>query len=143
VETAEAGVRGDLDIDFVASVLTRLLEDGRRPIVLEDKAQGVEIEIPVDAAVAAHGLLPVFLFAGEALLRDATGGGFALELERDIQALLSWRVKRIGSARFSVVMLAVMEAIGQASTSRGIMVVELGRVFDAATAGIRNREARS
>ncbi len=136
-------MKGDLDIDFVASVLTRLLEDGRRPIVLEDKAQGVEIEIPVDAAVAAHGLLPVFLFAGEALLRDATGGGFALELERDIQALLSWRVKRIGSARFSAVMLAVMEAIGQASTSRGIMVVELGRVFDDATARIRNREARS
>jgi hypothetical protein len=134
---------GYLDIDFVGSVLTRLLEEGGRPIVLEDKAQGVEVEIPVDAAVAAHGLLPVFLFAGEALLRDATGGGFALELERDIHALLGWRVKRIGGASFTGVMLAVMEAIAEASTSRGIMVVELGRVFDEATARIRNRETKS
>nr|WP_322843408.1 hypothetical protein [Methylocella tundrae] len=143
METAEARVKGDLDIDFVGSVLTRLLEEGGRPIILEDKAQGVEVVIPVDAAVAAHGLLPVFLFAGEALMRDVTGGGFALELERDIQALLSWRVKRIGGAAFTGVMLAVMEAIAQASTSRGIMVVELGRVFDEATARIRNRERKS
>ena len=136
-------MKGDLDIDFVASVLTRLLEGGGRAIILEDKAEGVEVVIPVDAAVAAHGLLPVFLFAGEALLRDATGSGFALELERDIHALLSCRVKRIGAASFTGVMLAVMEAIAQASTPKGVLVVELGRVFDEATARIRNREAKS
>ena len=38
------------------------------------------------------GFFPALLVAGEAIWRDITGGGFDLKLERDLGALLSWRI---------------------------------------------------
>jgi len=131
-----------LDIDFVSGVLKQLLIDAGRPIILEEKSNGPAVEAPVDSAVAADGLLPTFLFAGEALWRDATGDGFALDIERDIAALLGWRIKKIGVPQFTSLLLSVMEAVAEAATPVGIMVVELGRVYDEAMDRIRSREQK-
>ncbi len=129
-----------LDIDFVSGVLKQLLIDAGRPIILEDNANGAAVEIPLDSAGAADGLLPAFLFVGEALWRDATGDGFGLAIERDIGALLSWRVKKIGVRQFTSLLLSVMEAIAEAATPDGVMVLELARVFDEAMDRVRSRE---
>ncbi len=132
-----------LNIDYVSRVMEALLIDAGLQILLEDKASGAAVHVPVDSAVAADGLLPIFLSAGEALWRDATGETFGLRSEKDISAYFDWRVQEIEAARFSALILATMEALSQAATPQGIMAVELGRVFDDAIARIEDREGGS
>jgi len=143
MEAPEAGVNGRLDTGYIAAVLKTLLSQAGVPVILEDKAGGQRVTVPLDSAVAVDGLLPIFLSAGAALWCDATGEAFGLKMEKDIGAYFNWRVKEIGPAKFSALMLAVMEAISHAATPAGIMVTELGRVFDDALARIKDREAGS
>jgi hypothetical protein len=74
--------------------------------------------------------------------RDAFGVGFGLRLERDLGALFSWRVEAIAARTLSEVLLPTMEAIAEAATPQGIMVVDLSRVFNEAIAGAEARRAR-
>ncbi|WP_294532807.1 hypothetical protein [uncultured Rhodoblastus sp.] len=131
----------ELDVAYVARVVRQLLEDAGRDVVLEDRAGGEMVVVPPDAAAAPDGLLPVFLSSGEALALDAFGEGFGLKLKRDFDALFSWRVESITATTFSEVLLSTMEALAQASTPRGIMVLDLARVFDEASARALARRA--
>ena len=97
--------------------------------------------IPFDAAAAEDGLLPVFLVAGEAIWRDVTGRGFELALERDLGALMSWRIAAIRAETFSAVLLSMMEAIAEVARPDGVMVVDLARIVDEATARTEARRA--
>jgi hypothetical protein len=130
-----------LDVAYVGNIMRQLLVDAGRDVLLEDRATGEMVVVPPDTAAAPDGLLPVFLSAGEALALDAFGDGFGLKLTRDLEALFSWRVEAIGARTFSEVLLPTMEAIAQASTPHGIMVLGLARVFDEATARARARRA--
>ncbi|WP_294537732.1 hypothetical protein [uncultured Rhodoblastus sp.] len=130
-----------IDVARVAAVVRQLLVDAGREILLEDRAGGETVVVPPDAAAAPDGLLPVFLASGEALALDAFGQGFGLKLTRDLEAFFSWRVEAITADTFSEVMLPTMEAIAQASTPRGIMVLDLARVFDEASARAQARRA--
>jgi hypothetical protein len=99
------------------------------------------VTIPFDAAAAEDGLLPLFLVAGEAIWRDVTGRGFELGLKRDLGALMSWRIEAIRAEGFSPVILSVMEAIAAVTGAHGVMVLDLARVFDEATARTAARKA--
>ena len=129
-----------IDIGYVARVLQKLLIETGLPVVLEDKASGTKVVVPYDSAVAADGLLPIFLSSGEALWCDASGAAPVVKLEKDIGAYFNWRVKEIGRTKFTALMLAMMEAIAQAKTAEGIMVAELGLVFDEAVTRIIARQ---
>ena len=120
-----------LDVAWVSEVVRALLVEAGREILLED---GDLVPIPFDAAAAEDGLLPVFLVAGEAIWRDVSGRGFELKLKRDLGALLSWRIEAIEAENFSIVLLSMMEAIAEAAGPQGVMVCDLARVFDEATA---------
>ena len=118
-----------------------LLNEAGRQILVEDGPRQDLVPIPFDAAAAEDGLLPVFLVAGEAIWRDVTGRGFELKLKRDLGALLSWRIEAIEAETFSCVLLSVMEAIAQVAGPEGVMVLDLARVFDEATARTEARRA--
>lgn len=62
------------------------------------------------------------------------GRGFDLKLERDLGALLSWRIEAIAAESFSRVLLSVMEAIAQVARPDGVMALDLARVCDEAKA---------
>ena len=47
---------------------------------------------------------------------------------------MSWRIEAIRAEGFSPVLLSVMEAIAAVTGARGVMVLDLARVFDEATA---------
>ncbi|MCW2319204.1 hypothetical protein M2322_004773 [Rhodoblastus acidophilus] len=128
-----------LDVAYVSEVVRLLLLDSGRDVLLEDRDGGEPIVIPADMAAAPDGLLPVFLSSGEAIALDAFGETFGLKLERDIGAFFSWRVEAIAAETLSEVLLATMEAIAQATTDRGIMVLEFPRVFDEAAARYQAR----
>ena len=130
-----------LDPAYVSSVLRALLIEAGRDILVEDGPRRDLIRIPFDAAAAVDGLLPIFLVAGEAIWRDVTERGFELTLERDLGALMSWRVEAIRAEAFSAVLLSVMEAIATVAGREGVMVLDLARVFDEATARIEARAA--
>jgi hypothetical protein len=75
----------------------------------------------------------VFLAAGEAIWREASGRGFGLKLDRDAGALFDYRVERLGEAPVSSVILSVMEAAAQALRPAGIVMNELRLVWEGAT----------
>ena len=130
-----------LDPRHVSRVLRALLVEADREILVEDGPRRELVSIPFDAAAAEDGLLPVFLVAGEAIWRDATGRGFELKLKRDLGALMSWRIEAIRAEGFSPVLLSVMEAIAAVTGARGVMVLDLANVFDEATARTEARKA--
>ena len=71
-------------------------------------------------------MLPVFLVAGEAVWREATGKGFALDIRQDAGALLGRRLHAVGSGTFSTVMLSVIEASQQVVGPRSLLVNDFG-----------------
>ena len=119
----------------------RCLIEADRDILVEDGPRRDLVSIPFDAAAAEDGLLPVFLVAAEAIWRDVTGRGFELRLKRDLGALMSWRIEAIRAEAFSCVLLSVMEAIAAVARPDGVMVLDLARVFDEATARTEARKA--
>ena len=130
-----------VDLDAVSRVMESLLaRDGRR-IVYRDRAAGEELAVSVPSAASPAGLLPAFLVAGEAVWREAVGNGFALDIVRDRDALLGYRLRGIGAGHFATVMLATMEAAAQIAGPSAIAVNNLGALWSAATERIE-REAR-
>jgi hypothetical protein len=138
--TEEAALK-TLDVAYVSEVVRALLIEAGRDILVEDGRRQDRVAIPFDTAAAEDGLLPVFLVAGEAIWRDVTGRGFELALERDLGALLSWRIAAIRAATFSAVLLSMMEAIAEVARPDGVMVVDLARIVDEATARTEARRA--
>jgi hypothetical protein len=80
------------------------------------------------------GFCPPFLSRAKQSGGDATGRGFDLKLDRDLGALLSWRIEAIAADSFSCVLLSVMEAIAQVARLDGVMALDLAGVCDEATA---------
>jgi hypothetical protein len=130
-----------LDPAFVSRVVRALLIEANREILVEDGPRHDLVSIPFDAAAAEDGLLPMFLIAGEAIWRDMTGRGFELGLQRDLGALMSWRIDAIRAEGFTCVLLSIMEALAMVAGPRGVMVLDLARVFDEATARAEARKA--
>ncbi len=116
-----------LNIEQVEGVLERLLLRDGRPVLLAGES------VAVDCAVAADGLLPVFVITGEALWREIKGEGFALKTEPDEGALLGYKLVEIGTQSFTAVMLATMEALFQAAQPNGVIVEDLDRVWSSST----------
>jgi len=71
--------------------------------------------------------------AGEAVWREATGNGFALDIIRDPTALLGYRLNGIGAGTFTTVMLATMEAAAQVASPEAFLVNDLTAVWSAAS----------
>jgi hypothetical protein len=130
-----------LDPAFVSRVVRALLIEANRAILVEDGPRRDLVSIPFDAAAAEDGLLPMFLIAGEAIWRDMTGRGFELGLQRDLGALMSWRIDAIRAEGLTCVLLSIMEALAMVAGPRGVMVLDLARVFDEATARAEARKA--
>lgn len=122
-------------LDTVAAVLRAALAQSGRVIRIRDRASGRERTAGLDTAVASAGLLPLFLAAGEAVWRDATGGrGFGLRLEADAASIFGYRVTSPGTAPLPVIVLATMEAIEQVATPGVVPVNALNDLCRAASA---------
>jgi hypothetical protein len=141
MSAAQAASLGQYDPAFVSRVMRALLVEAGRDVVVEDGPRRDRVHIPVDAAAAEDGLLPIFLVASEALWRDLTGRGFELTFKRDLHALMSWRVETIRAESFSSVLLSMMEAIAEVTRPDGVMALDLAQLFDEATARTKARKA--
>ena len=70
-----------------------------------------------------------------------TGKGFALDIVRDPQALLGYRLRAIGAGNFATVMLATMEAIHQVARPEAIPLNDFGALWSAVSERVE-REMR-
>ncbi len=122
-----------VDIGTVSRVMETLLETEGRPILYRDQATGADLAITPLAASSPSGLLPALVVAGEAVWREATGKGFALDIVRDPEALLGYRLRGIGAGSLTTVMLAAMEATAQVTGSGVVVASDLNAVWSAAT----------
>ena len=122
-----------VDIGTVSRVMETLLETEGRPILYHDQATGADLAITPMAASSPSGLLPALIVVGEAVWREATGKGFALDIVRDTEALLGYRLRRIGAGSLTTVMLAAMEATAQVTGSGVVVASDLNAVWSAAT----------
>ena len=94
-------------------------------LAYHDRATGRTHDLHLRAAGEPDGLLPVFVVAGEAVWREATGKGLALDIRPDTQALFGRRLHAVGNGTFASVMLSMMEAIAQANGPERLMVNDL------------------
>jgi len=130
---------GPVDLAVVSRTMEALIRQEGKPLVFQDRATGQPLTLSPEAAGSPDALLPVFLAAGEAVWREATGRGFALDLAQDPQTLLGYRVRGIGNGPFSAVMLSVMEATAQITRPDMLLVNDLDAVWEAAQERHRHR----
>jgi len=131
-----------VDIGTVSRVMETLLETEGMPVLYHDQGTGADLAITPMAASSPSGLLPALIVAGEAVWREATGKGFALDIVRDPEALLGYRLRGIGAGSLTTVMLAAMEATAQVTGSGVVVASDLNAVWSAATDRIEH-SARS
>ncbi|MDD2859489.1 MAG: hypothetical protein PHT60_15030 [Acidiphilium sp.] len=116
---------GSLDTGRVGRVFETVLQRDSRPLMLRGLSSWRLHRIPAHVAASPGGLLPAFLTAGDALLREATGQGIETALTPDRQALLGYRVERVAGTRFTDVMLAMIEAVDQIDRGGRLMADDL------------------
>ena len=128
-----------VSVGTVSRTMEAFLVREGRSIVYRDRATGQDLVVSPPSAASPSGLLPAFVVAGEAVWRVATGNGFSLDIVRDRQALLGYRLQGIGAGHFATVMLATMEATAQVAGPSAIVVNELNALWSAATGRIERR----
>jgi hypothetical protein len=121
-----------VDVLAVSRTTETLLAREGRAIVYCDRATGENVPVTPLAAASPNGLLPALVVAGEAVWREATGKGFELDIVRDPEALLGYRLRGIGAGAFTTVMLATMEAAAQVAMPAAILVNDLNALWSAA-----------
>ena len=128
-----------VSLEAVSRTIEALLAEAGRSIVYRDRAAGQDLIVSLPGAASPAGLLPAFVVAGETVWREATGAGFALDIVRDPEALLGYRLRGIGAGHFATVMLATMEAMAQIAGPAAIVVNDLNALWSAATIRIEHR----
>ena len=111
---------GAVDVEALSIALEAYLHHLGKPVVMLDRASNRSVAVPYDSASAPHGLLPAFLVAGEAVWREATRKGFALDLAQRPGTLLGYSVRGIHGGTLPIVMLSMMEATSQVAAPASI-----------------------
>ena len=122
-----------VSVETVSRTMEALLTREGRSVIYHDIATGADLFVSAKNAASPTGLLPALVAAGEALWREATGSGFGLDIVRDREAVLGFRLEGIGAGSLTTVMLATMEAAAQVSGSGVVVASDLGAVWFAAT----------
>ena len=122
-----------VSVETVSRTMEALLIREGRPVIYHDIATGADLPVSAKNTASPTGLLPALVVAGEAVWREATGTGFGLDIVRDRDALLGFRLRGIGAGSFTAVMLATMEATAQVTGSGVVVASDLNALWSAAT----------
>jgi hypothetical protein len=122
-----------VSVETVSRTVEALLKREGRPVIYHDIATGADLSVSAQTAASPTGLLPALVVAGEAVWREATGTGFALDIVRDRDAFLGFRLRTIGAGSLTTIMLATMEATAQVTSSGVVVASDLNALWSAAT----------
>ena len=120
-----------VNLDHVERTMHALVAQSPLPFIYADPANGERLTLSPAELASPAGYLPAIVTAGEAIWREATGNGFALDVTRDPEALLGYRLTSIDAGTFSEVMLSALEALHQAAQPTAIIVSDLNAVWSA------------
>ena len=123
-----------IDLGQVERTVRAHLRRNGLAVEYRDRSNGEVLLLTPEAASAPAGALPALLVAGEAVWQGATGKGFSLDIARDPEALLGYRVRSIGMDSISTVLLATMEAASQATSGKVVVLNDLNAVWLSAAA---------
>ncbi len=127
-----APAAASVDVGTIERTLRALAQRSPLAFSYRDPTTGDRHILSPAALAAENGFLPAIVSAGEAVWREATGTGFDLDIARDPEALLGYRLRAIRAGSFTSVMLSSMEALAQVSDSRLVHVSDLAAAADAA-----------
>ena len=130
-----------VNLDAVERTMQVVAERSLVPFVYHDPADGQRHAITPSALASRSGYLPAIVNAAEAIWREATGKGFELDVVRDQEALLGYRLRDIKAGSFATVMLSSMDAIRQVARPDAVVVSDLNAVWAAATERLRQAPA--
>ena len=130
-----------VDLDAVERTMRVLAERSPTPFVYQDPSNGERLVLSPEALVSRAGFLPAIVNAGEAVWREATGKGFELDVRRDPEALLGYRLRGIQAGSFATVMLSSMEAIHQVTGPQATVLSELNALWAASVDRLRQEPA--
>jgi len=122
-----------VSVETVSRTMEALLTREGRPIIYHDIATGADLPVSAKTTASPTGLLPALVVAGEAVWREATGTGFVLDIVKDRDAFLGFRLRGIGAGSFTAIMLATMEATAQVTGSGLVVASDLSALWSAAT----------
>jgi hypothetical protein len=127
--------RRAVNLGTVSRTLDYLLSRSARNLMMFDRGGSTMLPLSRDLAVAADGVLPVFLVAADTIWRDATGNSFGVRLARDPSALLGFRAEGIDGGPFSAVMLSMMEAIEQTISPSMLLLNDFDKLWRSVEVG--------
>lgn len=117
-----------INVGRLGDLLVRHLASLGLPLTLADETTGETHRMQVETAGAADGALPIFLAAADAVCREALRLPIGIDLQPDVDALLTVRVAGVAGAPFSVVMLCLVEAVERARGPDALVVNDLSKV---------------
>ena len=132
-----------VNLDAVERTMQVVAERSPVPFVYNDPADGQRHAITPSALALRSGYLPAIVIAAEAIWREATGKGFELDIVRDPEALLGYRLRDIKAGSFAIVMLSSMDAIQQVARPDAVVVSDFNAVWAAATERLRQTPSTS
>jgi hypothetical protein len=128
------------NVAMLSKVTEQLLISAGKPILYVTLSDGRNLELTPSEAADAAGMLPAFLMAADAIWQETLGEGFGVKLARDINALAGWRLESVEGS-FSATVLAVMEAMYQASGPDWIFISELVGIWEETMARVHENQA--
>ena len=122
-----------ISVETVSRTMEAMLTREGRPVIYYDQSSAMDLVIKPGTAASPTGLLPALVVAGEAVWREVTGKGFALDIVRDHEAMLGYRLRGINAGSLTTLMLATLEATAQVTGSGMVIASDLNAVWTAAT----------
>ena len=126
-----------IDVAKISAVLQELLRASGKPVCIADLATGELQDVSLGMAASPTGLLPLFLAAGDAVWRQATGRRLGIVQAPDPNALLGMRTAGIAPGPVVPVLVSTMEAITQAERPNMLLVNDLNHHWKMATEKMR------
>lgn len=113
-----------IDIGWVSNVVKQLVEAGP-PVMVRDNVANRNVAVSADVAAAADGFLPLLLACGDTVWLEASGRSLGLDLARDPQSVLGFRVKGAAPGPVAPLLLSVMHAMAEVARPDMLLINDL------------------
>ncbi|RYY15212.1 MAG: hypothetical protein EON55_06850 [Alphaproteobacteria bacterium] len=113
-----------IDIEWISKVVKQLVEAGP-PVMVRDDVAGRNVPVSAEIAASPDGFLPLLLACGDTVWLEASGRSLGLDLARDPQSVLGFRVKGAAPGPVAPLLLSVMHAMAEVARPDMLLINDL------------------
>ena len=125
-----------IDIEWISKVVKQLVEAGP-PVMVRDTVADRNVPVSADVAAAPDGFLPLLLACGDTVWLEATGRSLGIDLARDPQTVLGFRVDGAAAGPVAPLLLSVMHAMAEVARPDMLLINDLQGPWQAAQERLR------